>query len=469
MFDIKKLKYLIIFVIIFLTAGTNFAKAETVKFDDIMSKAIDNSYDLKLSAVDIDISKATVKETKSLYWPTLKTDFYSEYARDLTNGYPTFSSVGSTVLTTSTKYQDLLSIGVSYDLFDFGVRGKKLFIAKKDVLSKKFTYNQAKRELKLNIVDLYTNALLAYKDLKTKQEEYPIYKELLEIKENLYKAGTASKVEVSDSAIKVAKTFDDIDTLKTKLKIALNDISLYTRENYDSEKTVISDFPEQLESYINNVNFEKKSGQTYQLGIEKKEAALNINTIDYEKTPDYKIYQLEIEKKQAELSVQKRERLPSVGLYSNYNLYGTDQTSPFSSLSDFKQRGLTVGVSATMTPFDGFKTSADIKKLELEVERLKLERDQKIAELKNKYEKLNDIAIYYDGQLETQQQLLLKIQDKIAMLEKLAQQQLISRDDLLSQKSDLIDQKTEVEKSIINKISSIKKLNVYSEELGLVK
>ncbi|EKE02098.1 MAG: outer membrane efflux protein [uncultured bacterium] len=443
------------------------AFAETVNYNYILDKAIENSFDLKISTIDVDISKAVVQETKSLYYPTLKSQFYSEYAHDMTDGIQTFSSVGTSIVNSTTKYQDLFTVSLSYDLYDFGIKGRKLKIAKKDVSEKKLVYDQSLRDLKLKIIDLYTRALITYKELNSKEEIYPVYKDLFTMKEQLYTAGTSTKIEVADEAIKMAKTADEINTLKTRYKMVLKDLAYFTQEKYDPDTVELLDYPEVAESYVSNTNFEKDKGPTYKLGIIKKEARLDINDLDYEQTPDYKIYEIEIEKKEAELQIMKRQRLPVVGLYSSYNFYGSDKNDFFDTMNDFQDRSLSVGFSASMTPFDGFKTSANIKRLELELARLKLAREQKLAELKNKYEKLNEEALYYDAQAGTQEDLLVKVNERLLMIEKLAQQELIDKPALLSQKADLIKQKLELEKAIISRVAAIKKLDVYANETHL--
>ncbi|OGH97618.1 MAG: hypothetical protein A2104_02835 [Candidatus Melainabacteria bacterium GWF2_32_7] len=465
----KKIVFILTFYVCLLSnIGIDTAFAEKIDYNYILDKAKENSFDLKISNIDIDISKSGVKEARSLYYPTLKSQFYSEYAHDMTNGVQTFSSVGTSIVNSSTKYQDLFTLNLSYNLYDFGIKGKKLDIAKKDVSEKKIVYDKNLKDLKLKIIDIYTRALITHKELNSKKEIYPIYKELFAMEEKLYTAGTSSKIEVADEAIRMAKTADEVDALKTRFKLLLKDLSYFTQENYDSDTIELVDYSEIDESYVSNVNFEKDQGETFKLGVVKEQAKLDIGDMDYEKTPDYRIYQLEIEKKETELQILKRERLPVFGMYSSYNFYGTDKNDFLDSVNDLQDRSVSVGVSATLTPFDGFKTSANIKKLELEIERLKLVRDQKMAELKNRYEKLNEEALYYNGQSGTQEELLVKVQNKLSMIEKMAQQELIDKPTLLNQKADLIQQKVELEKAIINRVAAVKKLNVYSEDAEIV-
>jgi len=139
----KKIVFILTFYVCLLSnIGIDTAFAEKIDYNYILDKAKENSFDLKISNIDIDISKSGVKEARSLYYPTLKSQFYSEYAHDMTNGVQTFSSVGTSIVNSSTKYQDLFTLNLSYNLYDFGIKGKKLDIAKKDVSEKKIVYDK---------------------------------------------------------------------------------------------------------------------------------------------------------------------------------------------------------------------------------------------------------------------------------------------------------------------------------------
>ena len=177
---------------------------------------------------------------------------------------------------------------------DFGARGKKLFIAKKDVNVKTLAYEQYLKETASKLLDLYTQALLDYKDLIAKNETLPIYKEIFLLKERLYDAGSVSKVDLADAAIKVAKTVDDIDVTKSKLKSSLKDLSFYTKEKYSLNDTKINDFDNE---------------------------SLTNTDMNFQNTPEYQSYQLQIKQKEAEITAVKRQYLPAIGLFTNYNIW----------------------------------------------------------------------------------------------------------------------------------------------------
>ena len=160
--------------------------------------------------------------------------------------------------------------------------------------------------------------------------------------------------------------------------------------------------------------------------------------------------------------MREREMLPQFSVYANYYLYGQNPDNLFKSLGDLSNRNFAVGISSVFTPFDGFKNAAQKERIKLEIEKLKLQRDKKIAELKDQYERFNALASQENQRNE--EDLIALINQKIEMIQKLLDQQLENKETYLNEEATLINQKLELEKSIINRVSSIKRLNILCAE-----
>ena len=152
-----------------------------------------------------------------------------------------------------------------------------------------------------------------------------------------------------------------------------------------------------------------------------------------------------------------------ITLYSNYTLYGSNRDNFDKSLEDLRQKNWTVGVVTNIPLFEGFKSINSGGRLKLEISKLTIEREKKIAELRNLYAKTSMTALLYKQEVEIQKDLLKNVQDKTVMIERLNSQQIIDRVVLLSQKIELMNQELEVEKALTNKIFFIKKLNILRE------
>jgi len=83
--------------------------------------------------------------------------------------------------------------------------------------------------------------------------------------------------------------------------------------------------------------------------------------------------------------------------------------------------------------------------------------------VKSVYEKAYEEAIDSNRKLENQANALKLTEEKIAMVEKLNKEQLIDKISYLKQKSDLISQKLELEKTRINSEVAAYKLKILTE------
>ncbi|MDD3014300.1 MAG: TolC family protein [Candidatus Gastranaerophilales bacterium] len=460
-----KFKKFLIIIIVMLFNILN-VRAETISFDSVLNKALDNSFDLKASNINIDISKSFIKKTKSEYFPIVKTGLYTEYSQDMSKNNQT-EAIGDTVITPNSKIQNMLNTSISYNIFDFGQRKRKLLIAKDDIEIKQSLYSIQRRDLKLKIIDLYANTLLAFKELMAKEQLEEISRNILQIKERQFNDGTGTKLETIDSSINVANINNEVENLKMNFISALRELSYFTNEAYNIDEVVVSDFEERNTIPVKDKRPALNSDKNvYQITVEKQESlkpeevSLNLTY-----TPDYKNYQYKIDKKDKELELLRREKLPQIGMYVNYTLTGKDENSILNSFQDFQNRNVALGLSTTFVSFDGFKNAADKRKIKLEIKKLKLERDKTLAELKNKYAQLNESAAFSQRTYESNRYLLTLIADKLAELKRLAESQPENNETVLNEQSKLIVQQLEIEKKLINRAAIIKKNQIFIEEI----
>lgn len=429
----------------------------TLSYKDTLNKAIDNSFDIKIAKMDIDISKADLKIARSDLFPTLYTQANTEYNNGLGN-QANINYVGSTVVSSYTQYRNLASVGLAYNLFDFGAISKKVLMAKKDVEKKQVMVDLQTKDLKLKVLDLYTKALQYNDTIKTKSEVLRVYEEMFRAKERLFKAGTSDKVSVMDEAVKIARAQDDIHESKLELKKTLSDLSLYTLQEYKADKLEVLDFEDMKvpSDIVLITNFEP-SPMTLKAKIveENKDLSFNPKT-----SLEARYYDIEIEKKKAELEMYKRQRLPSFKFYTNYLMYGQNPDSYGSSLSDFKQTSLAFGLSGSFAFFDGFKNRASKEKAALEIKRLQLEKEKKLRELQGEYEKSYESYQAYAEELASKKYLLNKVQEKRSAVERMFNNGLIQRNDLLTAKAELLNQEFELQKNIVDISSKIKEIEI---------
>ena len=127
----RKLITRLIYISLLLCSSLNIAQADTLNFDNLVKKAINNSFDLKIANADINISKANLKEAKADYYPAIKAGLYSEYIKDLANDDSNISYIGSTVANLPTKFQDYIAVNLNLICMISAQRDKKFLMPKR--------------------------------------------------------------------------------------------------------------------------------------------------------------------------------------------------------------------------------------------------------------------------------------------------------------------------------------------------
>ena len=264
--------------------------AEQLNFNDFLTTAINNSYQVKISKIDTEITKKGIKEAKSAYMPIISAYATTQRYNDLANGNGNITAVGSEILLNQSYYQDMASLGLTYNLFDFGIRRKQLEIAKADNKQKEIVLLKNQQDLKLDAVEIYAQTLDLYKQLQIKKEALELQIQLLDINKKLRLAGEISEIDVVDNEIKVAEIKSELDNINNDLAKKLTEISYYTNKEYNPNDIEIKDFNDVV---------------SIEPGEPIKLSAV-VSSYSPETSPEIKAYDLEIYKKQKEYEIQKK-------------------------------------------------------------------------------------------------------------------------------------------------------------------
>ena len=396
---------------------------------------------------------------RSEYFPKIYMYAYNEYNKALGEGFNQTTYIGNEIIYGDNIYQNALALGLNYNLWDFGIRGDNLKIAKKDNISKKATYYKSLRDIELEAVELYAKILTLHKEILIKTELLDVQKELYSIKSRLNKSGQIDKTKEVSENIKIVELENNIDKLKNDYIKSLKDLSYYSRQDYE-ENDIPSDFIiEDQENFIPVNNVLKASVE-------------ETSVFNIEDSAEFKIYDAEIEKKKRELSIAKKKNLPQFTFSTNYYLYGADQSSYAHSYDNFGQRGLKFRLTTYLPIFDGLKNKSERDKLQLEILRLEIEKEQKLAEIKLKFDKIQKDAYYSKKQLENNKTMLALVDSNISMLNRLNENKLIDKESFLNEKMKLLSQKFEVQSAQISDYISAYKISVinkYNSEIGSIK
>jgi len=418
------------------------AYAKKYNFNDILDQSVNNSFQLKAADYNIKLRAQISKEVRSEYFPTLSVVYDNQYTKNLKDETGQNQIVGDTLISSNTLYKNVLRFRAQYNLFDFGVRGKKYAMSKSDIEKEAAIYKRMRRELSEQIIGLYSEIISAYKEKQCYTVLIALYEELFTTKERLFVAGQSSKLNVMDEAVNIARAEDRIKLANIRMKQALDKLSGFTYEEYDANSFEPDDF-----------------GGFFVDAANTDEAHALI--LDY--TPENKIYQVDLTNKARELSIKRREVLPKVSVYSDYYFYGSDRTGMFKAVSDLTQSSFGAGFSINMPLFDGFKNMAQRKRMKLELEKIECEKQHVLHELMAQYNSIKSEWQGYRTEYEIQQKTLGLFREKFDMIKRLDQEQLIGKEEYLSTEADFVKQKLETELSYIKYVSASIKLDIFED------
>ena len=395
-----------------------------INFDDILIKAKDHAYDLQIGEYNVLIAKQGIKGARSEYFPKLVAMAGTEYTKNYRDvNETTVMSIGEAFINPYTRYQSVLGVTLSYNLFDFGVRGGNLKIAKKDVTVKELENEQKLQELNLTLIDTYAKILMTQKQMEIYQEILGLQTKNLSYKKRLFDAGELSKMELNEEESKVGEVKRKLYELKQIMVESINWLQFYTGEEYDIEGLKVAE--------IKKPNFDVMAGN------------------DYTKSITWKFYQEQLNKKELELKVVQRMNYPKINAYGRYYLYGSDHSSYPRSFKDIGPSNLTVGANINMMLFDGMKNRANIHKTALEYKQLQVERDKAIAQLMTRLATMRSNLIYLDKQVDETNKMIDELTDKQVSVHRLVSKKLASPIEENEAKIKLLEQHIELEKNSI--------------------
>lgn len=328
--------------------------AKTVSLEEILEYATQHSKALALKQTDALIELKNINSAKSAYYPSLNLLYNAEYNEALDGTPLGVESIGGMTISNETRYQSSMALQLNYDLYHFGVTDTYVNIASLEYKIKKIEWCFAQKQLHQAILEYYTKALKSEAEIEYKTKMLEIRKKLYSMKERLHAAGKYSKIDLGDEAIYIMTIERDIE----------NNIMEYKENSIRVSQLSTMEMDDNI--------------KLLPLHAEKE------NTIsdNYPDTIQGQILYKKITKKREEISLNMRQQLPSLGLYSNYYLYGTHPKEYDYTVRHLNEKSWNIGLALRVNIFEGFKHSTAQERLQLELQRL----EQEFDEAKHNYE-----------------------------------------------------------------------------------
>lgn len=344
-------------------------------FENLLNHTLANSPRANISRLQIDEALLDYDYALSNFYPTLYVGANSEYSKRFDENYNSIY-VGESSLSSSTTYQNSLSLGLRYDLFKFGADYYHAKSAKTHIYTTTFQKCADEIEISLNLLENYYKALNLKNKISTNEELKEIYATLLEYSKRLNEVGESDKISISEYKIALSELKTQIQSLKEEAKFTLNNIYQITAVAIDDLK------------FLSEFNTE--------------EISKNLNFLDFEDTYISQKLQAELRENELMLKSLQKAYYPTISLYAKYDFYGSDRDDYRQSLDNTARHGYRVGVSFNWEIFDGGRRKANIDKQKTRNQMLEFQKqDEKL-----RYEKqIKDIEVFLENEKDMRENL----------------------------------------------------------------
>ncbi len=347
--NIKKL-YSALLIILLCVFKTN--AQEVLTIEDAMKIALESNFEIKIAKNNSTISETNVTVGNAGMLPTATASVTDN--NSVTNSSQTRQDGTSTSLNNAKNNSLNYGVSLGWTVFD----GLKMF-AKLDQL--KELQKLGDSELKRTILVKIGQVNSAYYDLVQQQQQLAaldttivISKQRLELAQNRFTIGKASKLEVLNAQVDLNS--DQVALLRQK-------------ESYANSKILLN----QYLARDPKIDFKV----TDEVNVDNKLVLADLMDLAQKQNPA--LESQIISKRIAELQLKqvKADRYPTLRLTSGYNFAESQSSLGFTS--ETSSRGFNYGFNASMNIFDGFNQHRNEKVAKLQIENSKIAVEQQTS------------------------------------------------------------------------------------------
>lgn len=341
------MKSIFFFALLLCVFGMN--AQQTLTLEDAIKTALENNYEIKIAGNNVKITEANISAGNAGKLPKITATVVDN------NGIQNLSQTRAdgTVLSLDNAKNNSLNYGVGLDwtIFD----GFSMF-AKHNQLKalKELGETQLKQTILMKVSDvtaIYYDLVQQQQQLNALDTTIVISKQRLNLAQNRYTIGKASKLEVLNAQV-------DLNTDTTTL--------LRQRELFANTKIALN---QQL-ARDTKLDFKVIA----EIKIDNQLLLQNLTELAFKQ--NLELQKMVVNKRISELQLKqvKGTRYPTVRVLSGYNFAETRSDLGFTTQTS--SRGLNYGFSASLNLFDGFNQHRAEKVAKLEIENTQVAIDQ---------------------------------------------------------------------------------------------
>lgn len=354
-YDFKRKCLGLVLAFALIIPSVSFGQSIELTLDEAIDIAIRSNYSIKVAELDVKRAEADVSEAYGFALPTI--NLSSNYTRNIEPPSFFFDGFGDFGKDTNSPFpvsNDPIKIAKSnaYDakieirqtIFNSAVfKGISAADVYSDAAREQMNNNTSK--VVLNVKNAYYTVLLAKEALELIETSLQNAQKNYEDVSILFREGLISEYDL----IRAEVYLENIRPEKIKTEYNLKD-------SKNALKVVLGMDPSQ-EITIKD-SFENKVNSRIDLNKEELEKSLVQNNNDLKVIEKQKAVNKDF------ISINESEYLPTLSLFGNYSLQGQADDFNFQNVSSSA-----VGISFSMSLFQGFQTNAKVEKAEIDLEK----------------------------------------------------------------------------------------------------
>lgn len=371
-------------------------RVEADELRELMGKARAHAYEVQMAGMERGIRGQERRIERSEYYPRINLYAGSEYTHNMREGrMGAVTTVGEMFINPYTRYQTLLGITMSYNVYDFGVRRGRMEMAKRSEEIGEIAEREGLRAVYVKVIEKYSGIVLLKREIEIKEGIVEQIERKLAMKRRLNGAGEISSIEIKEEEIELAGERKELLEMEERMEGECEELSYYIGERYE----------------VGRLSDEEMRAE--------REKEIEVGEEDYERSEVNQIYGKEIARKEAEIAVLRRSRYPKLVAYGRYYMYGSDRNNYGGSLGDIGLSNYTIGGSLSMPIFDGMRNREEIRKAEMEKRRLEIEREKAVEEYRRRVEGLVRELRYERERIAQSEEQMKRIEERKKMKERL--------------------------------------------------
>lgn len=371
-------------------------RVEADELRELMGKARAHAYEVQMAGMERGIRGQERRIERSEYYPRINLYAGSEYTHNMREGrMGAVTTVGEMFINPYTRYQTLLGITMSYNVYDFGVRRGRMEMAKRSEEIGEIAEREGLRAVYVKVIEKYSGIVLLKREIEIKEGIVEQIERKLAMKRRLNGAGEISSIEIKEDEIELAGERKELLEMEERMEGECEELSYYIGERYE----------------VGRLSDEEMRAE--------REKEIEVGEEDYERSEVNQIYGKEIARKEAEIAVLRRSRYPKLVAYGRYYMYGSDRNNYGGSLGDIGLSNYTIGGSLSMPIFDGMRNREEIRKAEMEKRRLEIEREKAVEEYRRRVEGLVRELRYERERIAQSEEQMKRIEERKRMKERL--------------------------------------------------